>query len=134
MPSHSKSSTAQLEKDLENVTQALEAAAPDLYAEMVLLTRLLEARRGNVENLYRDAGGKKESVILCLQLAEGEWLTIEQILERMTKGGYPWKASTGRGLLNDGLNYYVKIGEVLRRGDLYGLPDRVQHTPAEKAE
>ena len=120
MPSYANSTPEQLRKRLHEVESQLEKQEPELFAEMVLLRRLLAASAdgGNLFNGIRSLIGAIE---ICLQTT-GNFMTREEIFEMLSRGGFALKPNTGKYLVNDSIYYHVnKSGRLVERDEKIGL-------------
>lgn len=121
MPSYAKSTPEILRHRLQELEEELEATAPALLAEIRLVEGLLKAIDAGPMAMYASATNPWDAIETCLRMSGDFALNKNQIIKAILAGGYTTPhPKRARGLLNDSLNFHIRVNRLMLRGDLVG--------------
>lgn len=124
MPPLSHLTVRQLRDKLKLVNAAIKEEVPELIAEKLFLENLIVKKKLPAGSDFAQLRGYA-AIVAGLERA-ARWVTLDELMEVLAKGGYQRTDSAGRGTINDLLNRYSAEDwkgdkKLARSGETFGL-------------
>ena len=119
MSTISKASLSTLRKRADELFDALARVKPTEVAELRLLIQVIHQREHSTGADFVGVRSPRRAIELVLA-ERGDFMTKQQILDRLADGGFVKDARTEKWVINDNFNVNVKKGYFITRGNAEG--------------